>query len=139
MPRRTRATCNSALETIVAARVLIVDDEPNIVLSLEFLLGREGYEIAIAHNGSDALDLAASFRPDLVVLDVMLPAIDGFEVCRRLRADERHARVKILLLTARGRREEIERGMALGANAYVTKPFATRDLVARAGELLGNA
>ena len=117
-------------------RILVVDDEPNIALSVEFLLQKEGYEVAIAHNGSEALERAAIFRPQLIVLDVMLPAIDGFEVCRQLRVDPLHAELRILLLTARGRAAEIERGLGLGADAYMTKPFATRDLVAKIAQLL---
>ena len=120
----------------VLARVLIVDDEPNIALSLEFLLSKEGCEVSIAANGNEALAQAGTFSPDLVVLDVMLPQLDGFEVCRRLRSDPRQSGLKILLLTARGRAEEVRRGIESGANAYVTKPFATRDLVARVKELL---
>ncbi|HEV7822738.1 MAG TPA: response regulator [Burkholderiales bacterium] len=121
----------------MSSRILIVDDEPAIVLSIEFLLQNEGYETAVARNGSEALQHAASFRPQLVVLDVMLPEIDGFEVCRQLRADPAQAGVKILLLSARGRAAEIERGVRLGADAYITKPFATRDLVASIRDLLG--
>ena len=121
---------------VMTERILIVDDEPSIVLSLEFLLQNEGYETASAHNGSEALQCAAAFRPQLIVLDVMLPVIDGFEVCRQLRADPAHAGLKILLLTARGRAAEVERGIHLGADLYMTKPFATRDLVATVRELL---
>ncbi|MEO7728761.1 MAG: response regulator [Burkholderiales bacterium] len=117
-------------------RILIVDDELNIVTSLDFLLKSEGHEVATAHNGGEALQQAATFRPHLVVLDVMLPVIDGFEVCRRLRADPSQRSLKILILTARGRAAERERGHAEGADVYMTKPFATRDLVARVRELL---
>ena len=117
-------------------RILVVDDEPNIALSVEFLLQKQGYEVAIAYNGSEALERAAMFRPQLIVLDVMLPVIDGFEVCRRLRADPVHPQLRILLLTARGRAPEIERGLGLGADAYMTKPFATRDLVAKIEQML---
>jgi len=117
-------------------KILIVDDEPSIVLSLEFLLQNEGYDTATAHNGHEALQRAAEFRPQLMVLDVMLPVVDGFEVCRQLRADPAHAGLKILLLTARGRAAEIERGIRLGADLYMTKPFATRDLVATVRQLL---
>lgn len=124
--------------TTPAEKILIVDDEPNIALSLEFLLKSKGYEVAIAQTGSDALQQAATFRPRLVVLDVMLPVIDGFEVCRQLRADPAQFGVKILLLTARGRASEIQRGMDEGANAYITKPFATRDLVAKVQQLLAD-
>ncbi len=117
-------------------RILIVDDEPSIVLSLEFLLQNEGYAVATAQNGGEALQQAAAFKPHLVVLDVMLPVTDGFEVCRQLRADPPQPGLKILLLTARGRATEIQRGMQLGRDAYVTKPFATRDLVAKVRDLL---
>jgi two-component system, OmpR family, alkaline phosphatase synthesis response regulator PhoP len=115
-------------DTPKPARVLIVDDEPNIVLSLEFLLGQEGYEVAVARDGAEALARAEELRPDLVLLDVMLPALDGFEVCRRLRA--REPAPKVILLTARGRSAERLRGLDLGADLYVTKPFSTRDLMA---------
>ena len=110
------------------AKILIVDDEPNIVLSLEFLLGQEGYEVAVARDGDEALARAEELSPDLVLLDVMLPALDGFEVCRRLRALE--PAPKVILLTARGRSAERLRGLDLGADLYVTKPFSTRDLMA---------
>ncbi len=117
-------------------RILVVDDEPNIVTSLDFLLKSEGHDVMIAHDGSEALRQAAAFRPHLVVLDVMLPVIDGFEVCRRLRTDLSHHELKILMLTARGRAAEMQRGHAEGADAYMTKPFATRELVAKVRELL---
>ncbi len=118
-------------------RILIVDDEPNIVISLEYLMRREGYEVAVAGDGEAALQAAAATPPpDLVVLDVMLPRLSGFEVCRRLRADPRLAGLRILMLTARGGEAEVARGAELGADAYVTKPFSTRELVARIRELL---
>lgn len=110
------------------AMVLIVDDEPNIVVSLEFLLGQEGYDVVVARDGKEALARAEEIRPDLVLLDIMLPGLDGFEVCRRLRA--REPAPKVILLTARGRNAERLRGLDLGADLYVTKPFSTRDLMA---------
>ncbi len=120
-------------------RVLIVDDEPNIVLSLEFLLAREGYEIAVARSGEEALDLAAVSAPDLVVLDLMLPGIDGFEVCRRLRESAATRPTKIVLLTARGREAERLRGLDEGADVYMVKPFSTRELIATVARCLGKA
>ena len=120
-------------------RILIVDDEPNIVLTLEFLMKREGYEPAVAGDGEAALAAIAAAPPDLVLLDVMLPRLDGFEVCRRLRADARWRGLKILMLSAKGREAEMAKGLALGADAYVTKPFATRDLVLAVKRLLGDA
>jgi DNA-binding response OmpR family regulator len=118
-------------------RILIVDDEPNIVVPLEFLMKREGYEVAIAEDGQAALDAIAKRAPDLVILDVMLPRMSGFDVCRHIRADERWRGLKILMLTAKGRDSEMQKGLELGADAYVTKPFSTRDLVARIRALLG--
>ena len=116
-------------------RILIVDDEPNIVVSLEFLLGQEGYEVAVAATGEEALAAAASFRPDLVLLDVMLPGCDGFEVCRRVKAAADPP--KVILLTARGRAAEQVMGLDLGAELYVTKPFSTRQLLADIRRCLG--
>ncbi|MFY9821706.1 MAG: response regulator [Thermoanaerobaculia bacterium] len=118
-------------------RVLIVDDEPNIVLSLEFLLRQQGYEVSVARDGEEALAAAEEQRPDLVVLDVMLPGLDGFEVCRGLRERPENAGLKILLLTARGREVERVRGLEEGADAYVRKPFSTRQLMKTVAELLG--
>lgn len=117
-------------------RILIVDDEPNIAASLEFLLQRGGYEVRVAHNGEEALAQAESFAPHLVLLDVMMPKLNGYEVCQRLRQGESGAGVKIVMLTARGREVDVEKGRALGADLYVTKPFSTRELVAQVRELL---
>jgi DNA-binding response OmpR family regulator len=119
----------------MASKVLIVDDEPNIVLSLEFLMKQQGYETRVARDGDEAIAEVEGFRPDLVLLDVMLPRRDGFEVCQRLRADG-WSELKILMLTAKGRDVEIEKGLALGADGYVTKPFSTAELVARVADML---
>jgi DNA-binding response OmpR family regulator len=110
-------------------RVLIVDDEPNIVTSLEFLMRAGGYEVQVAHDGAEALRLSDSFRPDVVLLDVMMPAVSGFELCAQMRANPVLADVKIVMVTARGRDAERDLGLALGADAYVTKPFSTKELV----------
>jgi DNA-binding response OmpR family regulator len=118
-------------------RILIAEDEPSILLSLEFLLREAGYEVFTAQNGAEALELTEQHRPDLVVLDVMLPIIDGFQVCRSLRANPALSDVRVLMLTARGREQEIARGLAAGANAYVTKPFGTRELMKSIAGLLG--
>ena len=116
----------------MAGRIIIAEDEPNIVMSLEFLLKQAGHEVSIARDGETALRLAS----DLIVLDLMLPLINGFEVCHRLRADPALRDTKVLILTARGRQSEIKRGLEAGANAYMTKPFATRDLLGAVAELL---
>ncbi|MCF8199322.1 MAG: response regulator [Sulfuritalea sp.] len=113
----------------MSRRILIVDDEPNIVLSLEYLMKKEGFETAVAVDGDDALSQAAEFTPDLILLDVMMPKKSGFEVCQALRANPAMAATKIIMLTAKGREAEVAKGLALGADAYVTKPFSTKDLV----------
>lgn len=117
-------------------KILIVDDEPNIVISLEFLMKKEGFAVAVASDGEAALAQVAEFNPDLVLLDVMMPKKSGYEVCEAIRADPARAAMRIVMLTAKGRETEVAKGMALGADAYVTKPFATRDLVARIKQLL---
>ena len=118
-------------------RVLIADDEQNIVLSLEFLLRQLGCEVAVAHDGEQALRLALAAPPDLVLLDVMMPALSGYEVLQQLRADPRCADTRIVMLTAKGREAEIARGRALGADDYIVKPFSTRALAERIRMLLG--
>ena len=117
-------------------KILIVDDEPNIVISLEFLMERGGYQIEIARDGKEALEKINSFQPDLVLLDVMLPYLDGFEICQEIREKSTLNHIKIILLTAKGREVDITKGMALGADAYITKPFATRELVEKVHQML---
>ena len=117
-------------------QVLIVDDEKNILISLQFLMKKAGYVVRTAMDGETALDLIADRAPDLMLLDIMLPQIDGFEVCRRVRQTHSPLDMKIVMLTAKGREVDAEKGLALGANAYVTKPFSTRDLVQTVHDLL---
>ena len=117
-------------------KILIADDEANIVVSLEYLLQREGYNVSIARNGQEALDAIERDAPDLVLLDVMMPIKTGFEVCASVRANPATAHTRILMLTAKGRDTDLAKGMALGADGYMTKPFATRELVARVAEML---
>jgi DNA-binding response OmpR family regulator len=119
-------------------KILIVDDEPNIVISLEFLMKKEGFEVAVASDGDEALAKVASFNPDLVLLDVMMPKKSGFEVCETLRADPERTGLRIIMLTAKGRDTEVANGIAMGANAYITKPFSTKDLVVRVKEILAS-
>ena len=117
---------------------LIVEDEESILLSLEFLLTEEGYSVVTAQDGAAALNAAAAQTPDLVLLDVMLPHIDGFEVCRQMRANTALRNTRIMMVTARGRETEVERGMALGADAFLTKPFSTRELMEKIRALLSS-
>jgi DNA-binding response OmpR family regulator len=115
---------------------LIVEDEESILLSLEFLLTQEGFSVATAKDGAAALKAASARAPDLVLLDVMLPHIDGFEVCRQMRANPLLKKTCIMMLTARGRENEVAHGLSLGADAFLTKPFSTRELMEKIRSLL---
>ena len=120
----------------MSKRILIADDEPSIVAALNFLLQSNGYEVHVAHDGEEALELVEKCKPDLVLLDVMMPVRSGYEVCQRIRerADGRH--VKIIMLSAKGRDAEVNKGLSMGADVYVTKPFATRELMTTIRQLL---
>ena len=110
-------------------RILLVDDEPNILLSLEFLMKQAGYEVTTASDGEEALQAVQEWLPDLVLLDVNMPKRDGFEVCQSIRANPDWNHIRIIMLTAKGRDIEREKGLALGADGYITKPFATQEVV----------
>ena len=118
-------------------KILVADDEPNIVTAVEFLLQRQGFEVQVARNGEEALSLIESARPDLVLLDVMMPLKSGYEVCKRIRERPDWSHIKVVMLSAKGRDAEVARGLDLGADLYVTKPFSTRELVAKIKGLLG--
>jgi DNA-binding response OmpR family regulator len=120
-------------------KILIADDEPNILISLEYLMKREAYEVTVARDGQEAIDAILRERPHLVLLDVMMPKKTGFEVCQEVRAHEQVKDTLILMLTAKGRETDVAKGMALGANGYMTKPFSTRELVSRVREMLERA
>ncbi len=120
----------------MTAKILIADDEPNIVISLEFMMKRAGYEVLVARDGLSALEAIRSQRPHLVLLDGMMPGMTGFDVCEAARADSDLAGIKIVMLTAKGRDTDVARGVGAGADAYVTKPFSTRDLVKMIQEML---
>lgn len=117
-------------------KVLIADDEPNIVTALEFLLKRAGYEVRTATNGEEALALVESYRPDLVLIDVMMPGKSGYEVCQKMRERPEWQHIKIVMVTAKGREAEVSKGLSLGADLYVTKPFSTQELIAAVDRLL---
>jgi DNA-binding response OmpR family regulator len=118
------------------ATIVIADDEPNILVSLEYLMKREGHVVHLARDGVEALDVIRRERPQLVLLDVMMPGRTGFEVCQEVRHDDALKHTLILMLTAKGRETDIVKGLALGANAYMTKPFSTRELVDKVQSLL---
>ena len=122
----------------MAKKVLIVDDEPNIVTALDYLLQRSGYEVRVASNGDEALRQVEAFGPDLVLLDVMMPQKSGYHVCQRIRERRDWSGIKIVILSAKGRDAEVSKGLALGADLYVTKPFSNAELVAQIEDLLGN-
>jgi DNA-binding response OmpR family regulator len=115
-------------------KILIVDDEPNILLSLEFLFKKEGYKVFIARDGEEAMDIIEESDPELVILDIMMPKVDGYEVCRYLKKN--HKDVKVIFLTAKSKHQDIQKGMDLGADLYLTKPFSTKDLVNKVKTLM---
>ncbi|NMQ18762.1 response regulator [Candidatus Competibacter phosphatis] len=123
----------------MANKILVVDDEPNIVLSLEFLMKQAGFQVRTAADGEAALAAIAAEQPDLVLLDVMMPRKNGYEVCQAIRANPDWQSVRIIMLTAKGREVEREKGLALGADDYITKPFSTQEVVERVRELLAEA
>jgi len=110
-------------------KVLIADDEPNIVTALEFLLKRSGYDVRVVTNGADALALVESYLPDVILLDIMMPVKSGYEVCQRMRERPEWRHIKIVMLSAKGREAEVSKGMSLGADLYITKPFSTQELI----------
>jgi two-component system, OmpR family, alkaline phosphatase synthesis response regulator PhoP len=118
-------------------RILIADDEPNIVVSLEFLMKRKGHDVRVVSDGEAVLAAVAEFAPDVILLDVMMPRLNGYEVCQRVRENPAWESIKIIMLTAKGRDVDVTKGLALGADAYVTKPFSTRDLVAKIEAITG--
>ncbi|SIT69512.1 response regulator receiver protein [Ectothiorhodosinus mongolicus] len=118
--------------------ILVVDDEPNIVLSLEFLFREAGYDVRVARDGEAALEAVKSDPPDLILLDVMMPKRDGYDVCQTIRENPAWNDISIIMLTAKGRQIEKEKGLAMGADDYVTKPFSTREIVEKVKALIGD-
>ena len=122
----------------MAKTILIVEDEDNIGLALRYLMKGKGYDVRAARDGEDALAMVAEQRPDLMLLDVMMTKKNGYEVCQTIRANPDWQAIKIIMLSAKGRDVEVEKGLALGADAYLTKPFSTRDLADKVQSLLGD-
>jgi len=121
----------------MAKKILIADDEPNIVVSLEFLMKQQGYVVKVVTNGEEVLQEVADFGPDLILLDVMMPRMSGYDVCQKVRENAAWSAIRIIMLSAKGRDVEVNKGMAVGADAYVTKPFSTKDLIAQVAQMLG--
>ncbi|RFP63380.1 response regulator [Hymenobacter lapidiphilus] len=116
--------------------ILIVDDEPNIVMSLEFLMRKAGYRVSIARNGSEALEAISQTPFDLIMLDIMMPDVDGYEVCRQVRQHPRQAGTRVVFLSAKSKEADMQQGYTVGADLYLTKPFSTRQLMAKVKEQL---
>lgn len=117
-------------------KILIVDDEPSIIVPIQFLMEQNGYDVLVAFSGEEAMEVIEENQPDLILLDIMLPVIDGFEVCQRVRENPQWNKIKIILLTALGSDANVEKGLALGADAYITKPFSNIEIVDKVKELL---
>jgi DNA-binding response OmpR family regulator len=120
----------------MANKILIVDDEPSITVPLKFLMEQNQFEVMVVHSGEDALAAIDHFEPDLILLDVMLPAVDGFQVCQSLKSDPRRKTIKVIFLSAMTRDMDIAKGNTLGADAYITKPFSNADVVRQVKDLL---
>jgi DNA-binding response OmpR family regulator len=119
-----------------SAKILIVDDDPYILMSLEFLMKKSGYDVSIARNGKETLDLLNKSVPDLVLLDIMMPDVDGYAICKHIKATKKLEHCKVVFLSAKSKEADIKKGYDLGAEMYVTKPFSNKDLVKKIGELL---
>jgi len=117
-------------------KILIADDEQSIVVPLEFLMQQNGYHVMAAYNGEEAIEKIISFNPDLILLDIMLPIIDGFEVCQMIRSNPTWKDIRIIFVSAMGREVDIAKGLALGADAYITKPFANTEIIQKVREVL---
>ena len=124
------------MPTTTKPKVLVVDDEPNILMSLEFLMRKSGYEVFIARNGTEALQLVHEQRPNVLVLDIMMPEVDGYEVCQHIKASPELRHIRVIFLSAKSKEADIEKGYAAGADLYLTKPFSTRNLVQRINEFI---
>jgi len=117
-------------------KILIVDDEPNIVMALEYTFKKSNYEVFIARDGQEALDILKSNFPDLIILDIMMPMVDGFATLEQIRKDANLQHTKVMFLSAKNKESDIEKGLALGADAYMTKPFSIKKVVEKVEELL---
>ncbi|WP_194973353.1 response regulator transcription factor [Aquiflexum lacus] len=115
-------------------KILIVDDEPNILLSLEFLFKKEGFMVFIARDGEEAMGIIEENDPELVILDIMMPKVDGYEVCKHIK--EKNESVKVVFLSAKSKKQDVQKGMDLGADLYLTKPFSNKDLVSKVKSLI---
>ncbi|MCU0373988.1 MAG: response regulator [Chitinophagaceae bacterium] len=123
----------------ISHTVLVVDDDPYILMSLEFLMRKNGFEVLVARNGTEAMDMLAARKPHLVVLDVMMPDVDGYEICRHIRNTGELAHTHVVFLSAKSSEADVQKGLLMGAARYITKPFSTRHLVKEVKQLLEEA
>ena len=117
-------------------KILIVDDEPNIVMTLEYTFKKSNYEVFIARDGQEALDILKTNFPDVIILDIMMPMVDGFATLEQIRKDDNLQHTKVMFLSAKNKESDVEKGLALGADAYMTKPFSIKKVVEKVEELL---
>jgi DNA-binding response OmpR family regulator len=117
-------------------KILVVDDDPYILMSLEFLMKKNGYDVMVARNGTEALDIVGKQMPDVVLLDIMMPDVDGYEICKHIKKTAKLKHTKVVFMSAKSKEADIQKGYDLGAALYVTKPFSTRELVKQIKELL---
>jgi two-component system alkaline phosphatase synthesis response regulator PhoP len=117
-------------------KILIVDDEPNIVMSLEYTFKKNNFEVFIARDGQEALDILNNQLPDVIILDVMMPTVDGFATLQQIKKDDRLQQCKVIFLSAKNKEKDIEKGLSLGANLYVVKPFSLKKLVEQVQNLI---
>lgn len=118
-------------------KILVVDDDPYILLSLEFLMKKNGFDVMVARNGTEALELADKQLPDIVLLDIMMPDVDGYAICKHIKSSKKLKEAKVVFMSARSKEADIQKGYDLGASLYVTKPFSTRQLLKQVQELVG--
>lgn len=116
-------------------QILVVDDDPYILMSLEFLMKKEGFDVKVARNGTEALEIIERDVPELVLLDIMMPDVDGYAICRHIKSNKKLKEIKVVFLSAKSKESDIQKGYDLGASLYVTKPFSTRDLMKKVREL----
>ncbi len=118
-------------------KILVVDDDPYILMSLEFLMKKNGFDVMVARNGTEALDLVEKQLPDLVLLDIMMPDVDGYEICKHIKSSKKLKEAKVVFMSAKSKEADIKKGYDLGASLYITKPFSTREMMKQIKELIG--
>lgn len=117
-------------------KILVVDDDPYILMSLEFLMKKNGYQVIIARNGTEALEAINTVKPNLILLDIMMPDVDGYSICKHVKSKKELKDIHVVFLSAKTKETDVQKGLDLGASMYITKPFSTRDLMKKVNELM---